>query len=100
MALLPARHNPQRAEYGILLRPGLVLSHRRIDVESHRRFGEWQWTDAHTLNPFAGETDMKIKYRVDLTNEVHDHLLKLTGKGEYGARTMARARILRRLMRE
>jgi transposase len=37
---------------------------------------------------------MKIKYRVDLTDEEREHLLGLIGKGKHGARTLARARIL------
>ncbi len=37
---------------------------------------------------------MKIKYRVDLTDEEREHLLGLIGKGKHPARTLARARIL------
>lgn len=37
---------------------------------------------------------MKIKYRVDLTEEEREHLLGLIGKGKHGARSLARARIL------
>ena len=37
---------------------------------------------------------MKIKYRVDLTEEEREHLLGLIGKGKHPARTLARARIL------
>ena len=37
---------------------------------------------------------MKIKYRVDLTEEERAHLLGLISKGKRGARTLARARIL------
>lgn len=38
--------------------------------------------------------DMKIKYRVDLTNEEREYLLGLIGKGRHGSRTLTRARIL------
>ncbi|MDP2793777.1 MAG: hypothetical protein Q8O25_06820, partial [Sulfurisoma sp.] len=41
------------------------------------------------------EADMKIKYRVDLTDAEREHLLGLIGKGKHGARTLARARILK-----
>ncbi len=37
---------------------------------------------------------MRIKYRVDLTEEERAFLLGLIGKGKHGARTLARARIL------
>lgn len=37
---------------------------------------------------------MRIKYRVDLTEEERAQLLALIGKGKHGARTLARARIL------
>lgn len=37
---------------------------------------------------------MRIKYRVDLTEEERAQLLGLIGKGKHGARTLARARIL------
>jgi transposase len=37
---------------------------------------------------------MKIKYRVDLTEEERGRLLGLISKGRHGARTLARARIL------
>lgn len=38
--------------------------------------------------------DIKIKYRVDLTNEEREYLLGLIGKGRHGSRTLTRARIL------
>ena len=37
---------------------------------------------------------MRIKYRIDLTEEERGHLLMLIGKGKHGARTITRARIL------
>ena len=37
---------------------------------------------------------MRIKYRVDLTQEEREQLVGLIGKGKHGARTLARARIL------
>ena len=37
---------------------------------------------------------MKIKYRVDLTDEERETLLGRIGKGKHGARTLSRARIL------
>jgi transposase len=37
---------------------------------------------------------MRIKYRIDLTEEERGHLLMLIGKGKHGARAITRARIL------